>query len=98
MPVIAPPSFETLGLVPFQINPHYTDAHPPGHRGETRAERLAEFTALTPGVRVAGLPEGTALRREDGRLEKLGPQPLYLFHGDAAPRVVEEADVSFLLA
>src|SRR5690606_16717180 len=97
MPVVEPPSFETLGLVPFQINPHYTDAHPPGHRGETRAERLAEFTALNPDVPVAGLPEGTTLRREGDRLERLGPHPLHLFHGAAAPRMVEEADVSFLL-
>ena len=97
MPVIEPPSFETLGLVPFQINPHYTDAHPPGHRGETRAERLAEFTALNPEVRVVGMPEGTALRREGDRLTRLGPHALRLFHGAAAPREVEEADVSFLL-
>lgn len=97
MPVIAPPSFAALGLVPFQINPHYTDAHPPGHRGETRAERLAEFTALNPDVPVVGMPEGTALRREGGRLEGLGPHPLRLFHGTAAPRALEEPDVSFLL-
>ena len=97
MPVIEPPSFETLGLVPFQINPHYTDAHPPGHRGETRAERLAEFTTLNPDVPVVGLPEGTALRREGGRLERLGPHPIRLFHGAAAPREVAETDVSFLL-
>jgi dipeptidase E len=97
MPVIEPPSFETLGLVPFQINPHYTDAHPPGHRGETRAERLAEFTALNPDVPVVGLPEGTALRREGDRLERLGPHPIRLFHGAAPPREVVETDLSFLL-
>lgn len=97
MPIIEPASFETFDLVPFQINPHYTDAHPPGHRGETRADRIAEFTVLDPDLRVVGLPEGTALRREDGRLERLGPHPLRLFHGDAAPREVTATDVSFLL-
>ena len=72
MPIVEPPSFEALGFVPFQINPHYTDAHPDGHQGETRAQRLAEFVAATPEVPVIGLPEGTALRIEDRQLDILG--------------------------
>jgi len=62
MPIVEPPSLGALGLVAFQINAHYTDFHPPGFRGETRAERLAEFVALNPGVPVLGLPEGTMVR------------------------------------
>src|SRR5829696_7522808 len=42
MPIVEPPSLTALGLVPFQINAHYTDFHPPGFQGETRAERLGE--------------------------------------------------------
>ena len=62
MPIVEPPSFDALDLVPFQINPHYTDAHPPGHQGETRADRLAEFTELNRDAVVAAMPVGTATR------------------------------------
>ena len=72
MPIIQPPSFAALGLVPFQINPHYTDAHPPGHQGETRAERIAEFLALNPSVTVVGLREGTLLRVEGDAVRLAG--------------------------
>src|ERR1700733_1778916 len=61
MPIIEPPSLRALGLVQFQINAHYTDAHPPGHQGETRAERIAEFLSLQPSVTVIGLREGSLL-------------------------------------
>ncbi len=83
MPVVEPQGFGALGLVPFQINPHYTDAHPPGHRGETRRDRLAEFVAANPGVPVVGLPEGTALRLADGRLTLLGADAAPVFDADA---------------
>lgn len=61
MPIIEPPSLRALGLVQFQINAHYTDVHPPGHQGETRAERIAEFLSLQPAVTVIGLREGSLL-------------------------------------
>ena len=83
MPVVEPAGFAALGLVPFQINPHYTDAHPPGHRGETRAERLAEFVAANPTTPVIGLPEGTALR--------IDPVGVRLLGADAAPVFSAEA-------
>ncbi|WP_420455235.1 dipeptidase PepE [Rubrivirga sp.] len=72
MPIVEPPSLDALGLVPVQINPHYTDAHPPGHQGETRAQRLAEFVAANPDRPVVGLPEGTAVRLTDGQATLLG--------------------------
>jgi dipeptidase E len=62
MPIIEPPSLRALGLVQFQINAHYTDAHPPGHQGETRAERIAEFLSLQPEMTVIGLRECSLLR------------------------------------
>ncbi|MHC6219282.1 dipeptidase PepE [Arthrobacter sp. MMS24-S77] len=62
MPIVEPPSFSTLGLVPFQINPHYLDADPGStHAGETRETRLSEFLEEND-VPVLGLREGTHLR------------------------------------
>jgi len=86
MPVVEPPSLSAMGLVPFQINPHFTDAHPPGHAGETRTERLLEFLEANPTATVVGLPEGTALRREGERLSLIGSKPARLFRKGAEPR------------
>ncbi|OZC03898.1 dipeptidase PepE [Rubricoccus marinus] len=79
MPVAQPPTFEAFGLVPFQINPHFTDAHPPGHRGETRRQRLAEFVVANPEMPVVGLPEGTALRVASGEMHILGAEHALVF-------------------
>lgn len=86
MPIAEPPSFEALHLVPFQINPHYTDAHPPGHQGETRADRLAEFIELNRDIVVAGMPEGTAIRVEEETLSWLGLKQLRVFRYGSEPR------------
>ena len=91
MPVVEPAGFQALGLVPFQINPHYTDAHPPGHRGETRAERLAEFVAANPGVPVVGLPEGTALYVHGAGFELLGADAAPVFSSEAPTGAPVEA-------
>ena len=55
MPIIQPESFRAIGLIPFQINPHYLDAHPEGHAGETREQRIAEYIVLYPNVYVAAM-------------------------------------------
>lgn len=73
MPIVAPAGLEALGLVDFQINAHFTDAHPPGFRGETRRERLAEYLVLNPGARVVGLPEGSWLRVAGAEIMLAGP-------------------------
>ncbi len=85
MPIVEPSSFVALGLIPFQINPHFTDAGVPGHGGETRTERLLEFVAANPTARVLALPEGTMLRVEDGTLTLIGDRPAKIFAQNAAP-------------
>jgi dipeptidase E len=72
MPIVEPPGFSALGLVPFQINPHYLDPDPAStHMGETREQRLLEFLEEND-VPVVGLREGTWLAVEDGRLRLEG--------------------------
>jgi dipeptidase E len=62
MPIVQPPSLETLGLIPFQLNCHYVDADPETpHAGESRELRLREFHEDND-VDVLGLREGTWLR------------------------------------
>jgi dipeptidase E len=85
MPIVDPGGLEALGLVPFQINPHYTNAHPPGHHGETRDQRLAEFALVNPGLPVVGLPEGDWLRVSGASVELRGPHPAVVFSGSQAP-------------
>ncbi|HEY0976090.1 MAG TPA: dipeptidase PepE [Flavobacteriales bacterium] len=61
MPITEVPTMRAMGLVPFQINPHYTDATLPGHGGESRDQRIAEYLAANPRSTVIGLPEGSLL-------------------------------------
>lgn len=99
MPIVEPPTLDALGLVPFQINPHYTDFHPPGHMGETRDERLTEFAHANPGVRVIGIREGTMLRVEADDISLVGDKPARLFLKGEEPRdIAPEESYSFLLS
>lgn len=59
MPIVDPMGFDALGLVPFQINAHFTNALPPGLQAETREQRLREFLAVHLEQAVCALPEGT---------------------------------------
>ncbi|MCS6805025.1 MAG: dipeptidase PepE [Acidobacteriota bacterium] len=85
MPIVEPPSFRALGLISFQINPHYTDAVIPQHSGETRAERLTEFVLLNPGTYVVGLREGSALRIEGAQVELWGEKSARVFLSGQEP-------------
>jgi dipeptidase E len=93
MPIVQPPSFDALGLVPFQISPHYLDPDPNStHMGETQEERILQFLEEneTP---VAALREGAIIRVESGstvlkgssgaRIFRKGQQPLEIKPGAA---------------
>lgn len=98
MPIVEPASFRAIGAVKFQINPHYLDANPAGHAGETREQRILEFIEANPRRWVAGLREGCMLRYEDDRLELIGNRPMRMFRKGTTPFEVEPgADLSFLL-
>ena len=98
MPIAEPNSFETLGLVPFQINPHYLDSNPDGHAGETREMRIEEYTETHPDIYVAGLREGTMLLIEGHDIRLLGSRSARIFKKGQEPLELQPgADLSFLL-
>jgi dipeptidase E len=98
MPIIQPESFETLNLVPFQINPHYLDANPEGHKGETREERIEEFITVNQDVRVLGLREGSTLRIHGETMRLLGHAPVRVFrHGEQPVEYKPQQRLDFLL-
>jgi dipeptidase E len=101
MPIVEPPSFDALGLVWFQINPHYLDADPnTTHMGETREQRLLQFLEedSTP---VAALREGAMLRVENGvtmlrgssgaRIFRQGLEPVEAVPGDQLDAFLQPA-------
>ena len=98
MPIVEPESFKAIGAVKFQINPHYLDANPAGHAGETREQRILEYIEANPRRWVAGLREGCMLRCEDGKLELIGRRPMRMFRKGVETFEVEPGgDLSFLL-
>ena len=98
MPIVQPESFRAIGAVKFQINPHYLDANPEGHAGETREQRILEYIAANPRRWVVGLREGCMLRYEEGRLELLGKRPMRIFkHGRDPFEVNPGEELDFLL-
>ena len=79
MPILEPDSFNSFNLVPFQINPHYTDKNPPGHAGETREMRIEEFMEVNRDIFVVGLREGTMLLIEKNNMQLIGPRNARIF-------------------
>ena len=97
MPISEPVSFNCLNLIPFQINPHYLDANPAGHGGETREQRILEFLTINRKVKVAGLREATLFQVEGGKIELIGNKPLRVFRFGKEPQEYQPGeDISFL--
>ncbi|MCU0619886.1 MAG: dipeptidase PepE [Gemmatimonadales bacterium] len=82
MPIVAPRSLAALGLVPFQVNPHYTEARLRRHGGETRVDRLREFCAANPRMPVVALREGSWLEVSDGEARLGGPRSALIYLGE----------------
>lgn len=98
MPIIDPLGFDTIGFVPFQINPHFLDAHPVNHGGETREDRINEFIAENKDVYVVGLREGTMLLLENNNLSLIGEKEARIFKWGEIPKELTRNDnLSFLL-
>lgn len=98
MPIINPPGLEALGLVPFQINPHYRDGKPEGHQGESREDRIREFIELHRNQYVAGLREGTGLEIQGTHIRYHGEQSLRIFRYGSEPGEYGSAhNLDFLL-
>jgi dipeptidase E len=98
MPIVHPPAFEALALVPFNLNPHYLDPDPGStHMGETRETRIREFHVQNPQP-VIGLREGAWLEVADGRMTLGGNRGARLFRrGEAAEELVAGSDLSALV-
>lgn len=89
MPIVDPGGFDSLALVDFQINPHYTNQLPAGHQGETRDQRLAELLRARPEMTVIGLPEGDWLEVGHGETRLAGPYDAVVFRAGREPETLK---------
>ncbi|MFC2123947.1 dipeptidase PepE [Bacteroidota bacterium] len=79
MPIAQPPSFTALDLIPFQINPHYTEGTIPNHGGESRNMRIEEFLEVNRDMTVVGLTEGMIIKVENKQYTLIGEKNAKVF-------------------
>lgn len=91
MPIVEPPSFKTLDLIPFQINPHYTEAVIPDHGGESRELRILEFIEANKEMLVVGLPEGMIIQFKNGRYDLIGDKQVKIFKYGMEPYFIQSS-------
>ena len=98
MPITEPQSFSAINLIPFQINPHYLDANPEGHGGETREDRIMEFIEINKDIYVAGLREGCMFLVNDKSIKLIGERTCRIFkYGKQTIELSANDDFNFLL-
>ncbi|MBN2485304.1 MAG: dipeptidase PepE [Bacteroidales bacterium] len=98
MPVVEPLSFDALGLIPFQINPHYTDATLQNFAGEGRETRIKEFISVNQNITVAGLREGSLFEFSGNSLQLKGDKSCRIFKYEKEPlELAPGDDFSFLM-
>lgn len=98
MPIVHPPSLDALGLLPFNLNPHYLDPDPNSkHQGETRETRIAEFHTCNTET-VIGLREGSWIEVTRGEMLLKGPLSARIFKQGAEPYELETGQDLALLA
>ena len=91
MPIVYPPSFKTLGVIPFNINPHYLDPLPDStHMGETRQTRINEFHTQN-SIAVLGLREGSWLEVNGDEIQLKGNHTARLFRANKEPIEVDSS-------
>ena len=89
MPIVYPSSFDCMGLIPFNINPHYLDPDPDlKHNGETRETRILEFLTQNE-TKVVGLREGNWIRRIGDRITVEGLHTTRIFENESIPYEID---------
>lgn len=93
MPIVYPPSFKTLGLIPFNINPHFLDPDPTSkHKGETRETRIREFHKFNSQP-VVGLREGSWLEVKGNEILLRGTPNARVFRVGEKPYEISSGSI-----
>ncbi len=97
MPIMYPPSFKTLGILPFNLNPHYLDPIPHStHMGETRETRLKEFHSIN-NIPVVGLREGSWLEVKEDQIILKGSLTARVFEKNKIPyEIVKDTNLNHI--